>query len=180
MKKSTFLSLLLLGISTALFAQHSPGWTLPLHEVKYNDDKGKVASLGIDPGYQYADIMQEGQQIRFFYNRNHANISQARIVNQETNELIAEGKGSFFFGNARMMFADGSTAKLRKKKDPNGYEIIGPYGPVFKVENQGIVSVATLNRQDFLTQTFFVFDRIRATQQPPAEIIYVYSANTIN
>lgn len=180
MRKIILLSLLTLGCSVALLAQTAPKWTVPLHEVKYTDDQGKAASLKIDPGFQYADLKQDDVVVRFFFNKNRANISQARIVNQETNELIAEGKGSFSFGSAKMVFADGTVYKLQRKKNPNGYEIIGPHGSVFKVQNFGIEPVATLNEMDFLTQSFFVFDRVRATQQPPADINYVYYPTSLN
>lgn len=64
---------------------------------------------------------------------------------------------------------------LMRNRGANGYEIIGPYGAVFKVENQKIEPTITYTERDLLTQAFFVFDRIRSTQSPPAEIILLYN-----
>lgn len=76
---------------------------------------------------------------------------------------------------------DGEVLKLRKKKNPIGYEVIGPYGVLFKVENHGISPVNTVSDKDFLTQAFFVFDRIRHTQSPPAdEVMIIYTTNSYN
>ncbi len=176
MKRTAILSLLLLGLSATLLAQTQPDWALPVHELKFVNENGETANLKVDPGFDYADLIDGSENIRFFFNRNQANFRQARIVNQENNELIARGKGGFFFGGAKMAFTDGSIVKLKKVKNPNGYEIIGPHGSIFKVENQGIKPVSTLSKADFLTQTFFVFDRIRATQEPPADVIYLYGS----
>ncbi|GAB3217330.1 hypothetical protein J0A67_00160 [Algoriphagus aestuariicola] len=179
MKKSALLSLFVIGLCSTLFAQNQTGWSLPLHEAKFVDESGETIKLAIDPGFDYADLMEGSDKVRFFFNRNHPNFRQARIIDQDSNELVARGKGGFFFGDAKMVFADGSVVNLKKIKNPNGYEIIGPHGPLFKVENQGIKAVSTIDQKEFLTQTFFVFDRIRATQQPPAEVIYVYASSTL-
>lgn len=179
MKSSLLFSILFIGFQAILFAQKSPSWSVPHYEVKYSDDKGEVASLKIDQGFQYADLDQDGKPIHIFFKRNQPLVKHARIVNQSSGEQIARGKGGFFLNNARMEFADGTIINLRKKRNPNGYEIIGPYGTLFKVENFGIVSVSTLTQKDFLTQAFFVFNQIRATQKPPIEILYLQNTATI-
>ena len=180
MKRTVFLSLFLFGLSATLFAQSQAIWDLPVHNVKFMNESGRAANLKVDPGFDYADLIDGSEKIRFFYNRNNANFRQARIFDQETNELIARGKGGFFFGDAKMVFTDGSVVKLKKLKNANGYDIIGPHGSLFTVENHGIKPLSTLNKPEFLTQTFFVFERIRATQQPPADIIYLYGSNTFS
>ncbi|MBN7811271.1 hypothetical protein J0A68_09900 [Algoriphagus sp. H41] len=176
MKKLALLSLILLGLAPALSAQTKADWTLPLHEIEFLDEQGEKAKLKVDPGFDYADLEKNGDKIRFFFNRNNTNFRQARIVDNESSELIARGKGGFFFGGAKMVFADGTVVNLKKEKNPNGYQVIGPHGSIFKVENQGISPVSTLSQAEFLTQTFFVFDRIRATQEPPADVIYLYGS----
>ncbi len=135
--------------------------------------------MKIDQGFQNANLDQDGKPIHIFFKRNQALIKHARIVNQDSGEQIARGKRGFFLNNARMEFADGTILKLRKKKNPNGYEIVGPYGTLFKVENFGIVSVTTFNQKDFLTQAFFMFNQIRTTQKPPTEILYLQNTATI-
>jgi hypothetical protein len=180
MKRLLLLSLTLFGLHNSILAQDTPGWSVPVHDVKYLDEQGRATNRKIDRGFQYADLYQKDQVVRFFFNKNRANISQARIVNQDKNELIGRGKGSFFFGSAKIVFADGTVYKLRRSRNPNGYDILGPNGLLFKVENLGIASVSPITEKDFLMQTFFVFDRIRATQLPPADITHIYYPTSFN
>lgn len=104
----------------------------------------------------------------------------ARIVDQESKLQVARGRGSYFWGNGRFEFIDGDIFKVKIKRNKMGYEVIGPYGPLFIVENHGIKPVKTFNEKDFLAQAFYVFARIKSTQTPPTDVIYIPSNTLIN
>jgi len=105
------------------------------------------------------------------------NFNQIRIINAKTKEEIARSKGGWGLGNAHLLFEDGLNYVMKREKNPNGYTIVGPYGPVFKVESQKIEATNIITKEDLLIQAFFVFDRIRTTQRFPTELIL---ASTIN
>ncbi len=175
MKKLTLIPILIflsLGLSNA---QETKGWETPMQEVKFDSGNLEDATLKVDPGIRYADLFQPERKYRLYFNFNRGMLKQARIVDQETNLEIAKGRGSYFLGNGRIEFVGGETYKLKRKQNRNGYEIIGPYGTLFKVENQAIIPVKTLNEKDFLVQALFVFERIKKTQTPPTDVI-IYSA----
>ena len=166
---------LLFGMMTLSFqvkSQSSSSWEVPMIEVKCQDPSGEKALMKVDPGFQYADLHHDERVFRLFYHNNNGILKNARIVDKDSKLQVARGKGNYFWGNARFEFVGGEVFKLKKKRNRNGYEIIGPFGPLFIVENFGISSVKTLNEKDFLTQAFFVFDQIKTTQKPPADVIY--------
>lgn len=169
-------NLLLLAVflfSVATFAQSSSPWSTPVLDIPYQSEGDLPVSLKIDKGFLYADLTQSTEEMRIFYNKDIQNIHQVRIVDS-SNELIARGRGSYLFGTARFVFADGDVMKVKRKKHPNGYEIIGPYGVLFKVENQGIGYAKTYNEKDFLLQAYYVFDRIKSTHTPTEEYYQFY------
>ncbi len=162
-------------------AQESPTWQTPMHEVKFISGESETAVLSIDPGLKFADLRQNDRVFRLFYDNNNAIIKRARIVDQHSNLMVAKGRGSYFWGTARFEFIGGEVIKVKLNRNRNGYEIIGPYGQLFLVENFGISPVKTLNEKDFLAQAFYVFDRIKTTQTPPSDVIIITSSlNTMN
>ncbi|UZD22455.1 hypothetical protein PBT90_03305 [Algoriphagus halophytocola] len=163
-------------ISMGSYAQSSSGWSTPVLEIPYQSESESPVSLKIDKGFMYADFTHSAEKVRIFYNKDIQNIHQVRIVDSQSNELIARGRGSYFFGTARFVFADGEVMKVKRKKNPNGYDIIGPYGTLFKVENQGISPTKTYNEKDLILQAYYVFDRIKTTQTPTEEIYQNFSS----
>lgn len=181
MKKSAlliFLVIITLGTTTA---QEKTTWQTPMHEVKFMPGESEEAVLSVDPGLRFADLRQNGRVFRLFYDNNNPVIKRARIVDQQSNLMVAKGRGSYFWGTARFEFIGGEVFRVKLNRNRNGYEIIGPYGRLFVVENFGISPVKTLNEKDFLAQAFYVFDRIKTTQKPPTDVIFITSSiNTIN
>lgn len=169
-----FLTLFLLGtgISTA---QSLAEWKTPVHQVSIETETGEEAKMEIDKGYRYADLDYLDRKFHLFFHRDIKKIKKARIVEPKTNLQIARGKGSYFWGNARFEFVDGEVYKVKKKNTANGYQIIGPYGILFKVEDHAISPVETLTEKDFLAQAFYVFERVKVTQSAPADVMIFYS-----
>ncbi|ERM84225.1 hypothetical protein P872_15700 [Rhodonellum psychrophilum GCM71 = DSM 17998] len=152
-------------------AQINAVWSIPKQELIFGDKQAEMAKMWIDPGFRFADIEFQDKSFRVFFHRNKPILKKARIVDNETQMEVARGRGDFFWGSARFIFETGENIKVLRKRNPNGYEIIGPYGTLFKVENHGISPVKIFNEKDFLAQAFFIFDRIKDTQTPPAEVI---------
>ena len=177
MKLSAVFFLIICNVLT-VGAQSQSGWNQKLNEVKFESQTGDESVLGIDQGLRYANLKHLGSDFRLFYNRNSLKTKNIRIVNQNSSQEIARGKGNFFWGNTRIEFADGETVKLSRKRNQNGYTIIGPYGELFKIENQAISTVKTYGEKDFLAQAFFVFDWVKKTQNPQQDVLVVY--NTFN
>jgi hypothetical protein len=176
MKQTILLFAIFSLLSIPSRAQENPTWQTPMHEVKLMTNGSEEAIMKVDPGYNYADLSHEGRNYRILYIYSTGKVKHARIIDQDSKLQIARGKGSYFWGNARFEFIDGEVFKLKSKRTQTGYEIIGPYGPLFAVENFGIRPVKTLNEKDFLAQAVFVFDRIKSTQKPPADVIYISTA----
>lgn len=156
-------------------AQQSAEWKAPMYQLNFASDTGAEAKMEIDKGYRYADLDFDGRKFHLFFHQDITNIKKARIIEPQTNLQVARGKGSYFWGNARFEFVDGEVYKVKKKNKANGYEIIGPNGTLFKVENHAISPVETLNEKDFLTQAFYVFERIKVTQSAPSDVMIFYS-----
>lgn len=181
MKKSALLFSLVFIILGSVTAQENPSWQTPMHEVKFMSGESEEAVLSVDPGLRFADLQQNERVFRLFYDNNNPVIKRARIVDQQSNLMVAKGKGSYFWGTARFEFIGGDVFRVKLNRNRNGYEIIGPYGRLFVVENFGISPVKTLNEKDFLAQAFYVFDRIKTTQKPPTDVIIISSSiNPIN
>ena len=164
-------------VTSSAYSQSNSAWNTPALQIKYGDDSGSQTRLNIDQGFRFADLESESSDIRFFYNKDKQSLHNARIVDKQSNEEMARGKGSYFFGTARFEFSDGETIKLKRKRNANGYEIIGPYGVLFNVQNQGIASAKTFGDKDFLLQAFYVFDRVKETQSPSDEYYQVYTTS---
>ncbi|GAA0878237.1 hypothetical protein GCM10009119_12050 [Algoriphagus jejuensis] len=147
-----------------------------MHEVTFSSDGETQAKMEIDQGYRFADLELEERSFHLFFNRDNASLKNARIVEPQSKLQIARGKGSYFWGNARFEFVGGEVYKIKRKKNVNGYEIIGPYGTLFKIENHAMTKVSTYNEHDFLAQAFFVFERIKVTQSRPSDVI-IYTSN---
>jgi hypothetical protein len=160
----------------AASAQSEEGWTIPMQEIIFKNHQGEPTRMRIDPGLRYADIIYQDKSYRLFYHKNAVDFNRARIFNNETQEEIGRGKGAFL-GLDRFIFENGEVIKLKRKRSPNGYVIIGPYGVLFEVQNHGIKPIKTFEETDFLVQAFFIFDRIKKTRKPPSEIM-IYD-NTI-
>lgn len=172
MKKSVLLLSLTLVLTVISKAQETSGWTSPMQEVKFVSSDSKEVTMSVDPGFKYADLQKDDRLFRLFFHKNSAILKNARIIDQDSKLVVARGKGSYFWGSARFEFVDGEEFPVKRKRNPNGYEIIGPYGPLFTVENFGISPVKTLNEKDFLAQAFFVFEQIKTSQKPPSDVIY--------
>ena len=157
-------------------AQNVGQWNTPMYEVSFKSDSGEEAKMEIDKGYRYADLDFDGRKFHLFFNHDDKRIKMARIMEPKTNLQVARGRGSYFWGNARFEFVDGEVYKVKKKNHANGYEIIGPYGTLFKVENHAITPVKPINEKDFLTQAFYVFERIKVTQSNPSDVMIFYSS----
>ena len=170
--------ILLLGVSSFLSAQTQSQWISPTNSMKIVSSDGEESMLNFDPGFKYADFQSEGRSYHYFFNRDIQSIKNIRIVDTDSKLQIARGKGSWFWGNAKMVFVDGEIFKLKMDRNKNGYTVIGPYGPLFTVENQKITSTTTYNEKDLLTQVFFVFDRLRTTQKPPSDVIIIAGTGT--
>lgn len=177
MKKSALLFFLFLILIVTAKAQDIPTWKAPMHEVKFLSGESEEAVLSIDLSLRYADLHQNERVFRLFYDDNNAIIKKARIVDQHSKLAIAKGRGSYFWGTARFEFIGGEIFRVKLDRKRNGYEIIGPYGRLFVVENFGIIPIKTLNETDFLAQAFYVFDRIKTTQKPPSEeVLFIPAA----
>jgi len=177
MKKNAilfFFSFLSFGL---VQAQEKAGWNTPMQKIQFVADENEQATMSVDRGYKFADLEYKGRNYRMFFNRDQASFKKARIVDQDSKLQIARGKGNINMGSGRLEFIDGEVLNLKRKNNPNGYEVIGPYGKVFEVENQGINPVKTLSEKDFLAQAFFVFDRIKSTQSPPSDEVMIIYAN---
>jgi hypothetical protein len=128
------LSLLVLITSLSpIFAQQEIGWKSNSHEMKMISDNGEESKLDIDAGFRYAEFENGERTFHFFYNGDERLVKHIRIMDEKTKLQIARGRGSLFWGNARLEFVDGESLKIKRKLNPNGYTIIGPYGPVFQV-----------------------------------------------
>ncbi|PZX56025.1 hypothetical protein LV84_02390 [Algoriphagus ratkowskyi] len=174
--KNNLLALVLIFSSIGIItAQSSAEWKAPMYQVSFESDSGAMAQMQIDKGYRYADLDFEGRKFHLFFNHDNNEIKNARIMEPKTNLQIARGRGSYFWGNARFEFVDGEVYKVKRKNKANGYEIIGPYGTLFKVENHAISPVKPINEKDFLTQAFYVFQRIKVTQSNPSDVMIFYS-----
>lgn len=174
MNKYTLVFTLIFIYSGFATAQSAPEWKAPMYQVSFISNTGEEAKMEIDKGYRYADLDYDGRTFHLFFNKNINGINKARIIDAKTNLQMARGKGSYFWGNARFEFIDGTTYKVIKKNNANGYEIIGPYGTLFKVENHAISAVKPINEKDFLTQAFYVFERIKITQSNPSDVMIFY------
>lgn len=175
MKKSSLLFLFTFFFIGWVNGQENTTWEMPMHEVKFISNDSEEAVLSIDPGLRFADLRQDDRVFRLFYDDNNAIIRRAKIIDQHSKLTVAKGRGSYFWGTARFEFIDGDIFRVKLNKNRNGYEVIGPYGRIFVVENFGISPVKTTNEKDFLAQAFYVFDRIKNTQKPPTEVIYISS-----
>lgn len=175
--KNLFLILFLyLILLSSAKAQESPTWQTPMHEVKFMANGSEEAIMRVDPSLHFADLSFGERTFRLLFRYDPGHIKHARIIDQDSKLQVARGKGSYFWGNARFEFVDGDVFKVKVKRNPTGYEVIGPYGPLFAIENHGIKPVKTLNEKDFLAQAFYVFARIKSTQKPPTEVIYITSS----
>lgn len=181
MKKSTLLFLITFFFIGWVNGQEKQGWITPMQKIQFVADEKEQASMSIDRGYKFADLEYQGRNYRIFFNRDQVSIKKARIVDQDSKLEIARGRGNLFWGSGRFEFIDGEVLKLKMKNNPNGYEVIGPFGVLFEIENHGISPVKTLSEKDFLAQAFFVFDRIKSTQSPPSdEVMIIYATNSYN
>jgi hypothetical protein len=176
MKKSALLLSLVLILTGTAKAQENPTWQTPMHEVKLMANGSEEAIMKVDPSLRFADLSFEERTFRLLFNYDPGHIKHARIIDQDSKLQVVRGRGSYFWGNARFEFIDGDIFRLKMKRNSTGYEVLGPYGPLFAVENHGIKPVKTLNEKDFLAQAFFVFARIKSTQRPPTEVIYISSS----
>jgi hypothetical protein len=176
MKNITLLFLCILGFISVSNGQTEIGWKPNLNEVKFVAQTGEESVLGIDPGLRCANLQHQGRDYRLFYNRNDIRSKNIRIVDQKSGLQIARGRGNIFWGSGRIEFIDGEIVKLRRKNNPNGYTIIGPYGELFKVENQAMSPVKTVGEKDFLSQAFFFFEWIKITQKLPQDVVIIYTA----
>jgi hypothetical protein len=180
MKKSALLFSLVLIMLGNVYGQENQTWQTPMHEVKFIDNGTEEAIMKVDPALNYADLSHNERMYRLLFIYGPGKIKHARIIDQDSKLQVARGKGSYFWGNARFEFIGGDVFRVKLNRNRNGYEIIGPYGPLFIVENFGISPVKTLNEKDFLMQAFYVFDRIKTTQTPPTDVIIITSSiNTI-
>ncbi len=181
MKKTTLFFFVFFFIIGWVNGQEKQGWNTPMQKIQFTADEKEQATMSVDRGFKFADLEYKGRNYRIFFNRDQASFKKARIVDQDSKLEIARGKGNINGGSGRFEFIDGEVLKLKRKNNPNGYEVIGPYGILFEVENQGISPVKTLSEKDFLAQAFFVFDRIKSTQSPPSdEVMIVYTTNSYN
>jgi hypothetical protein len=180
MKNMTLLFLCILGFISVSNGQTEAGWKPQLNEVKFVAQTGAESVLGVDPGFRYANLSHDRRDYRMFYHRNIIKNKNIRIVDQKSGLEIARGRGTFFWGSGRIEFIDGEIIRLKRKNDPNGYTIIGPYGELFKVENQAMGKVKTYGEKDFLAQAFFFFEWIRITQNPPQDVVIIYTASNSN
>jgi hypothetical protein len=178
MKNLTLVLIFFILSSLAVLGQSKPGWNTNLNEIKFLSESGAESQLDVDPGFRYAEFKSEGRVFRFFFNRNQQMVRNVRIIDEESKLQVARGRGSWFWGNARMEFIDGENLELKIRRNRNGYTIIGPYGPLFLVENQKIKSPQTYTEKDMLAQAFFVFDRVRTTREPINNIILITSSNS--
>jgi len=167
MKNSLLLLPLLLLSFGMASAQSSTQWKTSMLEVNFVSDTGEKAQMEIDKGFRYADLNYNGRQYHFFFHRG----KNARITDPNKDLLIARRRGNYFWGTARYEFMDGEVYKLKKKEIANGYEIIGPSGLIFKVKDEAIVPVEPITEKDFLIQAFYVFRRIKVTQETPPDVV---------
>lgn len=176
MKRLALLSAFLLFSVYSAQCQENQTWQTPMHEVKLMANGSEEAIMKVDPSLRFADLFHEERTYRLLFLYDPGHIKHARIIDQDSKLQIARGRGSYFWGNARFEFVDGDIFKVKMKRTEAGYEVIGPYGALFAVENHGIKPVKTLNEKDFLAQAFYVFARIKSTQRPPTEVIYITSS----
>jgi len=171
--KRLSLLLLLFTLIQYTHAQSFSDWAIPSQKMVLKNEHGEVARMWMGPGLKYADINYQEKSYRVFYHRDNPIIARARIIDNESKKLVARGRGSFFWRTGKFVFDSGEEIKIVRKDKANGYDILGPYGMLFKVENHGITPVKIYNEMDFLAHAFFMFDRIRHIETPPAEVMLI-------
>lgn len=178
MKKPLILFFFFLLSFGLVKGQEKMGWNTPMQKLQFVADENEQATMSVDRGYKFADLEYKGRNYRIFYNRDQASFKKARIVDQDSKLELARGRGNINWGSGRFEFIDGEVLKLKRKNNPNGYKVIGPYGVLFEIENHGISPVKSLSEKDFLTQAFFVFNWIKSTQSPTSDMVILYTSNS--
>lgn len=175
MKSKSIALLITLIIATLpAWAQTAASWEVPTIRVNYQEENGQRAVLEVDSGFRYADLNYQDRNYRLFYQHNRAMIKNIRIVDQDSKLQIARGRGGSFWGNSRVVFVDGTEIRIKRKNFANGYEVTGPNGPLFRIENHAYAPTKTNGESEFLTQAMFMFRRIQYTQKPDVNVIYDY------
>ncbi|WP_373399382.1 hypothetical protein V8V91_06545 [Algoriphagus halophilus] len=93
----------------------------------------------------------------------------------ESDKVLAEGKSLNSFQLANLTFTDGEVLNFEKKKKKEGYDIIGPSGLLFSVENRGVASVEVTNEKELIAQSIFVFKRLRDLYRQTPDVYNYYT-----
>ncbi|MBN3518558.1 hypothetical protein JYB62_00970 [Algoriphagus lutimaris] len=169
MKKSIFIIALLIGNFISSNAQQS-NWELPKINIPLVTEGEEIANLGVEKSLEYADLNVGSKSYRILLNNSS---KKCKIIDLESDQVLAEGKSLNSFQLANLTFTDGEVFNFEKKKKKEGYDIIGPSGLLFSVENRGLASIEVNNEKELIAQSIFVFKRLRDLyRQTP--VVYNY------
>lgn len=170
--KKTFLGIsLFLMITASGFAQ-SPTWETPTIEVPLVSDGETLANLEIDKSLEYADLILGSKSYRILLNNSN---KKCKIIDLGSDRLFAEGKSLNSYQSANLAFTDGENFNFEKKKKKEGYDIIGPSGLLFSVENRGLAPVEVKNDKELIAQSIFVFKRIKDLNRQIPDVYNFYT-----
>ncbi|WP_296704111.1 hypothetical protein [Algoriphagus sp.] len=170
--KITFLGIFFftMGIGSG-FAQ-TPTWEIPTFEVPLVSDGKSLANLEIDKSLEYADLILGSNSYRILLNNKN---KKCKIIDLGSDQLFAEGKGLNSYQSSVLAFTDGENFNFEKRKKKEGYEIIGPSGLLFSVENRGLAPVEVNNEKELIAQSIFVFKRIKDLNRQSPDVYNFYT-----
>lgn len=171
MKKSLVLIALLIGIVISSKAQQS-NWELPKITIPLVSEGEEIANLGVEKSLEYADLKVGSKSYRILLNNSS---KKCKIIDLGSEELVAEGKSLNSYQLANLTFSDGEVFNFERRKKKEGYEIIGPSGLLFSVENRGVASVEVTNNKELIAQSIFVFKRLRDLYKQTPDVYNFYT-----
>lgn len=171
MKKITLLlSGILLTVGSVL-AQTST-WQIPTIEVPLVSEGEAKANLEIEKSLEFADLHLGSKSYRILLNKSE---KKCKIIELGSDQVYAEGKSLNSFQSGNLIFTDGDEFIFEKKKKKEGYEIIGPSGLLFNVENRGLAPVEVKNEKELIAQSIFVFKRIKDLYRETPDVYNFYT-----
>lgn len=171
MKKSILLIALLISSVISTNAQES-SWELPKINIPLVSEGEEIANLGVEKSLEYADLKVGSRSYRILLNNSS---KKCKIIDLESDRVLAEGKSLNSFQLANLTFTDGEVLNFEKKKKKEGYDIIGPSGLLFSVENRGVASVEVTNEKELIAQSIFVFKRLRDLYRQTPDVYNYYT-----
>ncbi|MEN2281110.1 hypothetical protein AAGF08_03160 [Algoriphagus sp. SE2] len=164
------ISLFILIIGSG-FAQTST-WETPTFAVPLVSEDQSLANLEIDKSLEYADLILGSKSYRILLNNSN---KKCKIIDLESDQLFAEGNSLNSFQSGNLAFMDGEIFNFEKRKKKEGYEIIGPSGLLFNVENRGLAPLKVNSEKELIAQSVFVFKRIKDLNRQLPDVYNFYT-----